>query len=263
MKKTIVICLLFLLPTVGLFAQVKTDKLDKKSTSKRTPQYKPIFFGFEAARQTTQTKIDGSANITSISKMYPNFGIYGGYQLAKQRFSFGVSVGQDDNSWNYKNARINVDINSGSNRATINGRIGYDYQFLTISDRLNLTIGGGLNLIHLLKNEANTTAKPQVLDKLITGEIDSIYRFNSLGIDGKLQLNFALSPHIQVHLFGQYRYAPTSMYAASIGYYDAITGIKQDLATIKSHQTAPIFGIGLQYNLQPFFKREKIIDKSK
>jgi hypothetical protein len=262
MKKTIVICLVFLLPTVGLFAQMKSNKSDKKSTSKRTPQYKPLFFGFEAAQQTTQTKIDGSANITSVSKMYPNFGIYGGYQLAKQAFSFALSVGQDDNSWNYKNARLNVDINSGLNRATINGRIGYDYQFLTINNRLNLTIGGGLNLIHLLKDNVNTTAKPQVFEKLITGEADSIYRKNSLGIDGKLQLNFALTPHLQVRLFGQYRYAPAYLYGASLGYYDAITGIKQDVATIKSYQSAPLFGIGLQYNLQPLFVIEKKKEKS-
>ena len=77
------------------------------------------------------------------------------------------------------------------------------------------------------------------------------------GADGKIQVNYVLTPHFQLHLLAQYRYAPTYLRASNATFYDAVTGIKQDAAIVNSYQNAVLLGVGVQYNLQPLFEKAK------
>jgi opacity protein-like surface antigen len=256
MKKTILISLLFLLSNTVLFAQLKTEKLPEKISEKVPPQYKPYFFGIDALLQTSQSKIEGSANITAVQKQFMNVGMYAGKHFGKHKFDVGFILGNSNNSWRYTNTRLNATVNPSLNLTTLNVRGAYNYQILTINDRFNIDIGLGITWIRLLTKQ-NLTYNQTAFDKLISTQTEKILQIKAYGIDGKIQFNYALNRHIQAHVFGQYRYAPAYLRAASATYFDAITGIKQDAAIISSAQTAVLLGMGLQYNLQPLFK-EKI-----
>jgi hypothetical protein len=260
MKKTIQISLLFLLSNTVLIAQLKTEKLPEKIGEKVSPQYKPYFFGIDALLQTSQSKIEGSANITAVQKQLMNVGIYAGKHFGKHKFDAGFILGNSQNSWRYTNTRLNVTVNPSLNFTTLNLRGAYNYQIFTMNDRFNIDVGIGITWIRLI-NKQNLFYTAEAFDKLISTQTEKILQIKAYGIDGKIQFNYALNPHVQAHLFGQYRYAPAYLRAASATYFDAITGIKQDAAIISSAQTAVFFGIGLQYNLQPLFKEK--IQKSK
>jgi hypothetical protein len=255
MKKTIAIFLIFLLPNAVSFGQTKVDKTEKQSTKNRTPQYSPLFFGFDAMQQLSQSTVVGSAAISSAQKAFANVGIYGGYQHDDHQFELGFSLGNSNNGWRYVNTKLSAEANPNINRATINTRLGYSYTFFNLSRRVNMSAGAGLTWINLINKDTVFTYSYEALDKLIWGLSERLLKDNSFGFDGKIQLNYILTPHLDVHVFGQYRHAPTVLRSANIAYYDAITGIEQDIAIVNSAQSAFIFGIGLQYNLRQSFRK--------
>jgi hypothetical protein len=258
MKKLLPIFALLILTPLVLHAQKKTDKTYKKTPYKRTPQYKPYFFAFDGALQMNTSKSEGSVNINSVNKQYVNIGISGGYLLNKHKFEVGLNLGSDNNHWHYTNTRLGLHLDNGTSRPTLNLRLGYNYPILTINDRLNVEAGAGINWLHFLKKDSMPLSS-EALDKLIFSNSETFLKTNTLGIDGKIQLNYTLSPHLQVHLFYQYRYAPQYLRAYYTIYYDSITGLPMDIAYTKSFQSAHVLGIGLQYNLRPLFeKKDKV-----
>ncbi len=257
MKKTILISLLFFIANSTLLAQTKVKNSDKKVFKKTTPQYSPLYFGIDVMQQLSQSKVVGSAAISTVQKAYLNLGINGGYRLGKHAFELGFSLGNSNNGWTYFYAKQNVKVNPDLNRQTLNTRFGYDFTAFSLNNRVNLAVGAGVNWINVLNRDTIINYFPEALDKLISAQDEKLVANNSFGIDGKITLNFALSAHFNVRIFGQYLYAPTVLRAANAVYYDAISGLKQDAATINSAQNAFVFGIGLQYNLVPLFEQKK------
>ena len=256
MKKSLQILLLLSLPTAFLNAQIKADKLDDKKNIETTPpQYKGLFGGFDLMLQTVKTKVNGSANVTPFHENYRNLGFHVGYQSNKHKYELGLAVEKDDATWNYVNAAHDANLGSGVDYATLNTRLGYSYQLLKLNKRTNIEIGGGLNWTHWLVEELWPSYQTTT-DKVILSYDEKLERRNSLAIDGRVQLNYALTPHLQARLFYQYRYAPQPLRTISANYY--ILGIvsKPDLATITSSATASIIGVGLQYNIKPLFSRK-------
>jgi Outer membrane protein beta-barrel domain len=256
MKKTIHIFLLLLASNSILLAQIKTDTLKKASTTKRITDYPPIFFGIYASLQSSLSKVEGSANITTAQKQYLNWGIYAGYRFRKHKFDLGLTLGNSNNNWSYTNPKLAVTVRSNQDRATLNVRFGYNYRLFKLNDRWNIDLGAGISSINIRQKDTLFTYPSEAFTKLISALQERLLEKNSLAFDGKIQVNYALNTHLQLHFFGQYRYAPTYMRRADITYFDAITGVKQDMATVKSSQTTPLFGIGLQYNLRPILKKQ-------
>ena len=75
---------------------------------------------------------------------------------------------------------------------------------MTINDRFNIDAGIGITWIRLIKKQKSFYTA-EAFDKLISTQTEKILQIKAYGIDGKIQFNYALNPHIQVHLFGQYR----------------------------------------------------------
>jgi hypothetical protein len=255
MKKTFAIILIFLLPNMVLFGQTKADKTEKQSSKKKTPQYHPLFLGIDVMQQLSQSNVVGSPAISSAQKAFANVGIYGGYQHDEHQFELGFSLGNCYNGWRYANSRLNVEVNPNINRATINTRLGYNYTFFSLGRRVEMSAGAGLTWINLINRDTVINYTAESFDKIISGVSERLLKDNSFGFDGKIQLNYILTPHLDVHIFTQYRHAPTVLRSANVAYFDAITGIKQDVAIVNSVQSAFIFGIGLQYNLRPSYKK--------
>ena len=256
MKKTVHILLCFLLPNAVLLAQLKTDSSYKKPAPK-APQYEPFFFGFDAALQVNQPTVTGSANITVAQQQRVNIGIYGGYKLRKHKFDVGFTLTNSNNNWRYTNARVNATVNLGQDRSVLNTRLGYSYRFARIGNRVTFDAGVGLDLLHLVTSDTTFFYPSQELTKLISAQQERLINRNILGFDGKLQVNYAMNPHVQFRLFAQYRYGTAHFRTATITYYDAISGIKQDEATVKTAQNDLIFGVGMQYNLKALFSVDK------
>jgi Outer membrane protein beta-barrel domain len=255
MKKRIQILLLIALSNGVLLAQIKTDTLKKASTTKRITDYPPIFFGIDASVQMSLSKVEGSANITTAQKQYLNLGIYAGYRFRKHKFDLGLTLGNSNNNWQYTNPKLAVTVGSNQDRSTLNLRFGYNYRVFKLDSRWNIDLGVGVSSINMRYSDTLFIYPSEAFTKLISGLEERLLDKNSLGFDGKIQVNYALNTHLQLHFFAQYRYAPTYVRRADVRYYDAITGILQDVASIKSSQTTPLFGIGLQYNLRPILKK--------
>lgn len=252
MKKTIHILLWLLLPNAALLAQLKTDSSYQKPKPK-APQYPPFFFGFDAALQLNQPTVTGSANITVAQQSRVNIGFYAGYKLRKHKFDIGLTATNSNNNWRYTNTRLAATIDQNMNHAVLNTRLGYSYRFARIGNRVTFDAGVGMNLLHLVTSDTFFLYPGLETTKLISSQRERLISRNILGFDGKLQVNYALTPHIQARLFAQYRYGTDIFRTATVTYYDAITGIEQDDATIKTGRTDWLFGVGMQYNLKALF----------
>lgn len=254
MKKRYTVIFLLLLPNVILLAQVKTDTSVTKTISRRTPQYPKGFVSVDALLQVCNSVVDGSANIKSVQKKYMNTALTIGYPFGRHKLELGVATGRDDNSWHYTNTRLNAEADLGVNRSTFNTRLGYRYRIFKINDRLGVDLGVGINMINLSTKKYEGVYSGGDSKLIISGD-ETILSTRIFGVDGKIQANYVLTPHFQLHVSAQYRYAPTYLRASNSTFYDAITGLKQDAAIIRSHQNALLLGIGLQYNLHPLFEK--------
>jgi hypothetical protein len=255
MKKTIQILSLLLLPNFVLIAQIKIEKLENKTTTEAPPQYKSWFRGFDMALQTCQTQTKGSPNVTSVKEQYKNVGIHVGYQSNKHKWEIGLSLGRDDNSWTYKNTNLDVQIGHGTDRPISTMRLGYTYQIYKINKRWTIDVGGGVNWVNLINRDSLNGLGNTDGEKIIWYADETILRKNSFCIDGKIQLNYTLTPHWQAHLLYQYRYAPQYLRSSYAVYYDFKTVQKLDAAYTKSSPSAVLIGLGLQYHIQPLFDR--------
>jgi hypothetical protein len=255
MKKAIQILSLLLLPNALLMAQIKMENLEKKPSAEGTPQYKSWFRGFDMMLQTVQTKTEGSANVTPVHEQYKNPEINFGYQKGKHKWEIGLAVERDDNSFYYENKVNGSNFGKSWDYATVNTRLGYSYQIYKINQRTNIDLGVGINWTYWL---GGSILQPEtsVGDKNIVANYKQVLEGkNAIGIDGKLQINYALSPHWQAHFFYQYRYAPQPLTSARAIYTNAQTGAYLEDARIKSTPSAIIVGLGLQYYVQPLYER--------
>jgi hypothetical protein len=252
MKKTIHIFLWLLLPNAVLLAQLKTDSSYKKPAPK-APQYEPFFFGFDVATQINQPQVTGSANITAAQQQRVNIGIYGGYKLRKHKFDIGFTLSNTNNNWRYTNTPVNATINQSLDRSILNTRFGYSFRFFRIGNRFTVEAGVGIDWLRLISSDTLFVYPVSETTKLISAQQERLLNRDILGFDGKLQVNYALNPHVQLRLFAQYRYATDIFRTASVTYYDAITGLEHDRATIKTARNDLILGIGMQYNLKALF----------
>ncbi len=260
MKKSIQIFLFLSLPTVLLNAQIKANKLEgKQKIETIPPQYKGWFGGLDLMLQTPRTKVDGSANVTLVQEQYINRGFRVGYQSNRHKYELGLAIEKDDASWNYTDTIYNEQSGSGSDYSTFNTRLGYTYQVLKLNKRMHIELGGGLNWTYWLADEV--FPERLVQSSNITGyHREMLLRRNSLAIDGRVQLNYVLTPHLQARLFYQYRYAPQSQRTVSSTYYAIATGKILDDVIVTSSATASLIGVGLQYNIQPLFNRKPKVE---
>ena len=262
MKKQCFLFLLFLLPNVLLLAQFKTDEKAQKPAAQRTPQYRKGFISVDALLQTYNSIVEGSANITPVRKQYVNTALTVGYPFGRHKIELGVATGRDDNSWHYTNTRLNAEADLGLNRPTFNVRLGYRYRIFKINDRLGVDLGVGIDMINLSTKTSEGTYSGGTAKLIIAGD-ERVLSTRIFGADGKIQANYVLTPHFQLHILAQYRYAPTYLRASNATFYDAVTGIKQDAAIVSSYQNAMLLGVGVQYNLQPLFEKVKKEEVSK
>jgi hypothetical protein len=255
MKKTIQILFFLFLSNGLLMAQIKMENLEKKPNAEGTPQYKSWFLGFDLRLQTVQTKVEGSANVTPVHEQYKNLSLQFGYQKGKHKWELGLAVETDDNSHDYKDRVYEYQNGFGSDGSTLTTRLGYSYQILKLNQRWNMDIGGGLNWTNSLNGEI--FGNLSVLGGTIRADFyETLLKRNVLAIDGKIQLNYALTPHLQAHFFYQYRYAPQNMRSTFAFFTDTKTKQILDKAYVYSSPTAVLVGLGLQYNMKPLFYRK-------
>ena len=256
MKKQCSLLLLLLLSNVLLLAQVKTDEKEQKPVVKRTPQYPKGFISLDALLQTCNSVVEGSTNITPVRKQYVNTALTVGYPFGRHKIELGMATGRDDNSWHYTNTRLNAEADLGLNRPTFNVRLGYRYRIFKVNDRFGVDLGVGIDMINLSNKTSEGTYSGGTAKLIIAGD-EKVLSTRIFGADGKIQANYVLTPHFQLHILAQYRYAPTYLRASNATFYDAITGIKQDAAIVSSYQNAVLLGVGVQYNLRPLFEKVK------
>ncbi len=255
MKKSIQILVLLQFSSVFLMAQIKVENLEEKPLLGKTPQYKSWFRSFDLTLQTVQTKVDGSPNITPVHEQYKNLGVQLGYQQGKHKWEIGLAVEVDDNSHDYKDEVYQHQSGFGSDGSTLTTALGYSYQILKLNKRWNVDIGGGVNWTNSLNGQIFDD-RSVIYGSVVSSFHETLLRRNVLSVNGKIQVNYALTPHLQAHFFYKYRYAPQYMRSIFALYTDAKTGQILDRAEIKSSPSAVLVGLGLQYNVQPIFYRK-------